>query len=152
MARSFTDDYLLYLLARASEVVSREFHDSLRPDGISVPYWRVLATLSDRDGMTIGELADIVLMQQPTLTKVIDRMMRDGLVTREHDSDDRRRVLVRISSVGRKKVGNLLARARQHEQSVLDGYDGDAERLKDVLRSLIDRRLSDRNAGSTTPA
>ena len=45
-APRFVDDYLLSLLARASFVVSSEFHDRLRARGVSVPVWRVLATLS----------------------------------------------------------------------------------------------------------
>src|SRR5690606_15491283 len=41
----FVDDYLSYLLARASHQVSRAFHAQLKPYGLSVPQWRVLATL-----------------------------------------------------------------------------------------------------------
>ena len=49
----FVDDYLLYLLARASHVVSAEFHATLRRAGVAVPVWRVLATLSGSPGETV---------------------------------------------------------------------------------------------------
>ena len=54
----FVDDYLLYLLARASTEVSGHFHKQLKQHGLQVAEWRGLATLSDGDGMTLGELAD----------------------------------------------------------------------------------------------
>ena len=58
MADRFVDNYLLYLLARASNEVSAQFHARLKSHGLHVPEWRVLASLSDGDGMTVGELAD----------------------------------------------------------------------------------------------
>jgi len=76
--RRFIDDYLSYLLARASHLVSRQFHAQLKPRGMAVPVWRVLSTLSDGDGLPVTELAKITLFKQPTLTKVIDRMSKQA--------------------------------------------------------------------------
>jgi len=80
MPDRFIDDYLLYLLARASAGISAQFHARLKTHGLQVPEWRVLASLSDGDGMTIGELATLALQRQPTMTKIIDRL---GLRLRE---------------------------------------------------------------------
>lgn len=136
----FVDNYLPYLLARASHLVSRQFHAQLPPKGVAVPVWRVLATLSDGDGMTIGALADIVLFKQPTLTKVVDRLEGDGLVERRSDPEDRRRVLVFITPRGRTLIDGLLADAKQHEAQVLSGYTvAEEAALKQVLRTLIAR-------------
>ena len=101
MPKRFVDDYLLYLLARASAQVSGQFHAHLRPYGLQVAEWRLLATLSDSDGMTVGELVDIVMFQQPTLTKIIIRMEKNGWLARTRGADDRRKVLVRITDKGR---------------------------------------------------
>ena len=54
---SFARNYLAYLLARASFIVSGEFHATLKNWGLSVPEWRVLACLMDVEGLTVGELA-----------------------------------------------------------------------------------------------
>src|SRR4051794_41972219 len=86
----FIDDYLLYLLARASHLISAEFHEQLRRRGISVPVWRVLASLVGSAGETVTGLAETCLLQQPTMTKLLDRMVRDGLVKRSQDTRDRR--------------------------------------------------------------
>ena len=138
--RRFVDDYLAYLLARASHLVSRQFHAQLKPRGMPVPVWRVLSALSDGDGQPVTELARLTLFKQPTLTKVIDRMSRQGLVERRASARDRRKVLVYITPKGRALVTDLLARAKQHEREVLAGYsDSEVERLKAALHTLIQR-------------
>jgi hypothetical protein len=71
----FVEDYLLYLLARASHDASAGFHARLKARGVPVPVWRVVATLQGaaggRDGRRAGRAC---LMQQPTMTKLLDRM------------------------------------------------------------------------------
>jgi DNA-binding MarR family transcriptional regulator len=88
--KPFVDDYLSYLLARASLVVSSQFHRRVEENGLTVPVWRVLATLSGDDGLSVSRLAEIVLEKQPTVTKIIDRMEAEGFVKRREDDDDRR--------------------------------------------------------------
>jgi DNA-binding MarR family transcriptional regulator len=134
----FVDDYLLSLLARASYVVSSEFHDRLRARGVSVPVWRVLATLSGGPE-TVTALAEACLLQQPTMTKVLDRMERDGLVKRQQDARDRRLVRVSLAPRGESMVGDLLAAARAHEAEVVARHP-DAAAIKDLLRALIARQ------------
>ena len=146
-AARFVDDYLSYLLARASHLVSADFHAQLTALGVAAPTWRVLSTLFDSNGLTVGELAKIVLLKQPTLSKALDRMIADGLVSRAASAADRRQVRVSITSKGRAMIEGLIARAIAHEESVLSSYSA-AERqtLKQMLKTLIER-LSEVNHG-----
>lgn len=137
--RTFVDGYLPYLLARASHLVSGEFHLQVQAAGLSVPEWRVLATLADRADCTVGALADITLTKQPTLTKLIDRMAAAGLVERRRDgAADRRHALVSITGAGRARALPLMALAAEHEREVLAVFGAaEGDHLKDVLRRLI---------------
>jgi DNA-binding MarR family transcriptional regulator len=136
----FIDDYLLYLLALASHQASGEFLARLKAMGVPVATWRVLGALSDVEGETVSALARDVLVNQPTLTKMIDRMARDGLVERAASAGDRRKVLVRITERGRAMVAELRRRAKAHETEVLAAYDpAEVDRLKAMLRTLIAR-------------
>ena len=56
----FVDGYLAALLARASHLISAEFHAVVKRQGLSVSEWRTLATLSDGNEVSIGELAGLV--------------------------------------------------------------------------------------------
>ncbi len=137
----FIDDYLLYLLARASHLISAEFHQELRKRGLSVPVWRVLASLvGSPTGETVTGLAEVCLLQQPTMTKLLDRMVRDGLVRRSQDGRDRRVVRIELTARGEDKALELVAAARQHEASVLARHpEAEAAQIKDLLRHMMAR-------------
>ena len=78
----FVSDYLLYLLAAASDVASAQFHAQVRKAGLRVPEWRVLACLSDTDGAMITQLARQALAEQSRLTRIIAQMEERGLLIR----------------------------------------------------------------------
>jgi DNA-binding MarR family transcriptional regulator len=142
-ATPFVDSYLAYLLARASHLLSSQFHGQLAAAGVQVPTWRVLSSLYDRDGLTVGALAELVLLKQPTLSKAIDRMIKEGLVARAPSEDDRRQVRVVITPKGRTLVRDLIAQALSHEEEILKGYSADEKKLlKTMLQTLISRLSS----------
>ncbi|MCM2563166.1 MarR family winged helix-turn-helix transcriptional regulator [Lutimaribacter sp. EGI FJ00015] len=143
----FVSSYLLYLLAAASEAASAQFHAHVRKAGLRVPEWRVLAWLHDRDGEMITRLALISLIEQSRLTKIIIQMEERGLVTRQGDKADRRRVRVWLTKSGRDLSQQLVADARQHETGLLSKLEGgDAARLKQALITLLDVLENDSTA------
>jgi DNA-binding MarR family transcriptional regulator len=121
-AYRFPDDYLPYLVARASHVILRDFHRLLAPQRMRVPEWRVLATLSGRGAYTVGALARATLFKQPTLSKLLDRLERRGLVRRVAGEMDLRQALVELTPRGRKRVAPVVAQARRREGVALRGY------------------------------
>ncbi|MEX0280575.1 MAG: MarR family winged helix-turn-helix transcriptional regulator [Arenibacterium sp.] len=135
----FVSDYLLYLLAAASDAASDQFHEKVRAAGLRVPEWRVLACLYDRDGPMITRLAGCALVEQSRLTRIIAQMDARGLVTRRGDPIDRRRVRVYLSDAGRDLAARLVPEAQAHEAQLLQSLQGsDGARLKPALRSLLD--------------
>lgn len=136
---SFVDDYLLYLLARASSQASAQFHNIVKARGLTVADWRVLGMLSSGPA-TIGELVVASLFQQPTLTKIVDRMAGSGFVRRTTDPKDGRRVQVSLTATGRALADELVPLAKEHEQMVLGAYTPEEARaLKTALKTLIER-------------
>ena len=135
---TFVSGYLLYLLAASSEQASEQFHDHIRRKGLRVPEWRVLACLVDNDGLMITQLAKLSLMEQSRMTRIVDQMDARGLVQRAADSDDRRRVRVKLTEEGRSLAQALVADARNHETRLLSALaDTDAVRIKKVLQTLL---------------
>src|SRR5436190_22697068 len=78
----FAESYLSYLLARASHTVASGFHAKLKTWKLTVPEYRVLFCLAGADGLGVGDLAAMAIIAQPRMTKVLDRMERQGLVGR----------------------------------------------------------------------
>jgi len=134
----FPDDYLPYLVARAGHVILHDFHSLLKPAGMRVAEWRVLGTLSSGGGYTVGALARATLFKQPTLSKLLDRLERRGLVRRVAGGMDLRHSLVELTARGRKRIRPVVAQARRREKTVLKGYRaGDVTALKRLLKGFI---------------
>ncbi|MGG5809901.1 MarR family winged helix-turn-helix transcriptional regulator [Falsiroseomonas sp. CW058] len=131
----FVEDYFLYLLARASHEASAGFHARLKARGVAVPVWRVVATLAGAGaGETVGALAAACLMQQPTMTKLLDRMEADGLVRRRRDG---RQTRIRLTAKGERLAAELIPLARAHEAELLARQDAAAPALKALLKAII---------------
>jgi DNA-binding MarR family transcriptional regulator len=110
-----------------------------------VQQWRVLATLADGQALSIGEVAEIVLIPQSTLTRVAERMVRAGLLLRSADEADRRITRVQLSAKGLKLAGPLVQQARAHEAAVVQALGAaDARTLKRILGRLIEQHARPR--------
>ena len=136
--KEFVDTYLPYLLARASFSISSEFHAQVEAAGFTVSEWRILASLSGVKQRTVGELADIVLAKQPTVTKMVLRMVDQGLVMRTACTQDKRQAWVSLTLKGKKRVTPLLKKAAVHEKSVLSELgEQQTHELKSILQQLF---------------
>jgi DNA-binding MarR family transcriptional regulator len=140
--KEFVDSYLPYLLARASFSISSEFHAQVEAAGFTVSEWRILASLSGVKQRTVGELADIVLAKQPTVTKMVLRMVDQGLVMRTACTQDKRQAWVSLTLKGKKRVTPLLKKAALHENSVLSAL---GEPQSQVLKSILQKLLTSQN-------
>ena len=134
----FVDSYLLALLAQASQAISDEFHAVARQHGVSVSEWRVMASLVGSAPISTGRLAQVTLIKQPTLTRLLDRMETAGYVERIPHASDRRVMLVSITQAGAQAVERLIGLAREHELRVLEPFSpASAKALKSTLRQII---------------
>src|SRR5215813_1679073 len=138
---SFAESYLSYLLARASHTVASGFHARLKAWKLTVPEYRVLFCLTGADGLGVGDLAAMAIMAQPRMTKVLDRMERDGLIGRHPDANDRRRVLIHLTAAGRARAAPVLRAAKAHEARLLGPFSAEERAvIKRALDLLINGR------------
>ena len=89
------------------EFVKREKNE-LATGRISFPQMVALDLLSQRARARMSEVAHALSVQLSTATPLIDRLIRQGLVTRERDDKDRRLVWVAVTAKGRKVVQNII--------------------------------------------
>jgi 3-hydroxy-9,10-secoandrosta-1,3,5(10)-triene-9,17-dione monooxygenase reductase component len=116
---SFAQSYLSYLLSRAGHIVASGFHRKLKTWKLTIPEYRVLACLTGAEGLGVGDLAAMAIMEQSRMTKILDRMQKQGLVERRSDAKDKRRVLIHLTDPGRKRAEPVLRAAKQHEAEML---------------------------------
>lgn len=131
-------EYLAYLIAQADRHISRQLENEFRAEGVPVEQWRILKVLSDGNGRSMGELAEAVLMNHPTLTKTVDRMVSSALVYRVPDPHDRRKVLIFISDRGRGLHTRLNRLVNNHQAELVRRWgDKETATLKRLLEGLI---------------
>ncbi len=85
--------------------------------GISAPRLSVLSVLVFAGPKRVGELARIEQVEPPTMTRLVDGLVRDGLAVRQPDPDDARAIRVRATPTG----ARTLRRGRARRVATLRG-------------------------------
>lgn len=120
-AREFVIEASLgYLVNRAARSMAQQLADELRPEGVGIGQWAVLMFLWARDGMSQAELSRVVAIEPPTMVRNIDRMVRDGLVRRVPDPDDRRISRIFLTDRGRGLRDQLVPKAAAVNAATLE--------------------------------
>src|SRR5829696_6136704 len=104
------------LLLQAREAVMAHARPSLREHGLSDQQWRVLRVLGEHGTVETGRVAREAYILGPSLTGVLARMERDGLVRRERDPADQRRTVIEATVKGLKMVERLSHSVEGHYQ------------------------------------
>jgi DNA-binding MarR family transcriptional regulator len=82
-------------------IAKRRFFQLLQPFGLTPPQFMSLAALSmHQEPCTMSDLTNVTLHEPATMTGIVDRLVKMGLVERSHSNKDRRVVLVEISPSG----------------------------------------------------
>jgi len=113
---TFVHRNLPRLLLQARESVMAHTRPSLREHGLSDQQWRVLRVLGEHGTVETGRVAREAYILGPSLTGVLARMERDGLVRRERDPADQRRTTVAATPKGLKMVARLSDTIETHYQ------------------------------------
>ncbi len=116
--QAFVHRNLPRLLLQAREAVMAHTRPSLREHGLSDQQWRVLRVLGEhancKDGVETGRVAREAFLLGPSLTGVLTRMERDGLIERSRCPQDARRTVVRATPFGLSKVAKLSETIEAH--------------------------------------
>lgn len=118
MSTSFRHRNLPRLLLQAREAVMAHARPGLRAHGLSDQQWRVLRVLGEHGVVETGRVAREAYILGPSLTGVLARMERDGLIRRERDSADQRRTVVEATARGRQLVATLSQSIEAHYASM----------------------------------
>lgn len=121
----YLDDFLPYLLNRIANRLNTDLMDELKQLGLSQQHWRILAVLATQNSRTISELVVYSVTPQSTLSRMVDRMERDGLVSKSSVDGDARFVTVSLTEAGDAAFRRILPVAMRHYDRALDGFTGD---------------------------
>jgi DNA-binding MarR family transcriptional regulator len=115
-------DYLPYLVNRVGSIIAEQFdEEALAAHGVSVAMWRVLAALASAGEQRQIDLADLTSIDSSTLSRLVTRLIRIGLVTRTRSSTSNREVVVKLSAKGNSVVAGLIPIAHVFEADAING-------------------------------
>ncbi|KKB78859.1 hypothetical protein VW35_10245 [Devosia soli] len=94
-------------LSWAARLLAREREIMLTPIGLNPAYVPVFLALSSGGAHTPKALAQAAEVEQPTMTATIQRMERDGFVTRKPNPDDGRSALIALTPLGYERIADM---------------------------------------------
>lgn len=108
-------------LVRTHAMLSSQFADLFKECGLSEPLYNVLKVVSraGEQGVPSQSIAPYMLARDPDITRLVDRLVKEGLVTRERSTEDRRVVRVIITKAGCQKVQELGEPVKRLHQTQL---------------------------------
>ncbi|MEO1919368.1 MAG: MarR family transcriptional regulator [Paracoccaceae bacterium] len=104
------EKHLQHWINRLGFVLRRDLQIRFRQHGIRLgaEEWSVLLLLWQKDNRTTGDLADLTVKDQTTMTRLLDGLVRKNLLTRVPDPDDRRRARISLSPQGTDMQSQLV--------------------------------------------
>ena len=114
MSTPFIHRNLPRLLLQARESVMAHTRPRLREHALSDQQWRVLRVLGEHGVVETGKVAREAFILGPSLTGVLSRMERDGLIRRARDATDQRRTVVAATDKGMQLVAMLSQTIEAH--------------------------------------
>ena len=126
---------LCFRLYTATRLITQAYRPLLEPLGLTYPQYLVMMVLWEQDNQTVGDICRRLMLDTNTLTPMLQRMEREGLVVRTHGISDGRQTLVSLT----KKGIQLEDRAKDIPECIEQNWHGDTlsqNQLTDMVTSI----------------
>src|SRR5438093_6930985 len=137
-------------LRMVSRAVTQLYDDVLRPSGLRVTQFSILATIARLGEANLRQLESMLAIDQTTLTRSLNLLERDGLIERASHADARIRAM-KLTSKGRRALAAarpLWARAQDKVRS--EEHTSELQSLTNlVCRLLLEKKKKKKNKNKT---
>lgn len=129
-----------YLLREMSLLIKRKGREILNHFPITPPQFTALLWLNQEGDMTIGELSQKMYLACSTMTDLIDRMEKNGVVERVRDARDRRVVRVHMLERGKRIIRDVMKARQAYLAEILSTFSPEeVESIRKHLTRLYER-------------
>ena len=130
-------DFMPYLFARVGSLMERSFAPAMKTRGLTIDPWRVLMVLHFNGPATLIDLSRTTGVKTPTLSRMIGRMIDDGLISRRRSNKDSRTVEIRLRRKGEQVFQDLWPMASGLAGLVTAPFsDAEVAQLRSALRTI----------------
>lgn len=132
-------DYVPYLINRVAVGMVHDLGRDLERFGLNVQKWRILAAILSHGECRFGELAKITSIEVPTLSRIVARMQREGLLRRRTLPSDTRTFTASFTKKGLTLAKRVLPRAFAAEAAMIEGLSSaEIAALKHTLHLMYE--------------
>ncbi|MCR4828501.1 MAG: MarR family transcriptional regulator [Bacteroidales bacterium] len=136
------ENQLCFRLYTASRLVTQAYRPLLDPLGITYPQYLVLMVLWEHDNVPVGEITSRLRLDTNTVTPLLQRMEKEGLLVRNRGFVDGRQTIVSLTKRGRqlqedcKTIPACLRLGSDDESLDLDNLKALAATLDNLIQTL----------------
>ena len=136
-----TEHSIAFLTREITRNYTRNLQNAIAPYGILIGQYHFLRVLWEKDEITQRELAATVGMKESTTFTALAGMEKQGLLTRKRDSDDRRKMTVKLTDKGRGLKPKLIPIAKAVNDRPITGLTpeqvSDLKAMLEILRNNL---------------
>jgi DNA-binding MarR family transcriptional regulator len=137
MKKLVLETFLPYRLNRLASTVSRDFRAVYgRHYDLTVPEWRVLATLGEFEEMGATAIGVHSAMHKTKVSRAVRALEKRRWLKRPEVPEDRREEILSLTKPGKEAYAEIVPRALAFERGLLEGLGADAEALLEALERL----------------
>ncbi len=126
-----------FLLTRTARSMKRVLEARLSEHHVTATQYVVLSILAEEEGISLSKLGNRLYFDNPTITGVVDRMERDGLLERRRILDDRRVINVFLTGKGKKLIRTVEKIATEvNDEAMRDFTKPEREKFLKTLDSI----------------
>lgn len=139
------DVFLPYRLSYLTNMISQDLAKLYtEKHGIAHTEWRVMAVLGISSGVSAAFVAEKTAMDKVAVSRAINNMIKEGLVSREFASEDKRRSQLSLSDHGQKTYEKIVPLVQAYEKDLLESLSVlEREALNRILEKLTSYVLED---------
>jgi len=130
------EDCILFLLSKAYQKASANFKKQLHEQGLTPVQNLVIQALYEEEGSSAGELGKKLLLDNATLSGVLDRLADSGWIVKEFADEDKRFLKLRLTPKAKERIAILFEATEKANEEIL-------KPLRSEERLLLTRILKD---------
>lgn len=115
---------LTFRLSRLQANLNAQAADLLRRHGgVPLAHWRVMLLLYDNLANTQREIVELAGFDKGQVSRIVDKLIENGLLVSESDVDDKRVRKLRLTQAARQMLGRLIPLMRQRQEHLASGFE-----------------------------
>jgi DNA-binding MarR family transcriptional regulator len=139
---STLQSHIGFWMRLVSNSVSQAFAAKLEETGVTVAEWVVMREMYGEAGITTpSQVAELTHLTRGAVSKLLERLLQKGLITRTESKEDRRYQDIQLTTAGRRLVPQLAALADQNDKEFFSSISAsERAQLMKLLKKLAEAR------------